>query len=199
MHDPNTQVLSWPRHDSWLYKHTGTLLTIWHVDPCADGSDNSCGWSFVKIPKRVHGELDFAAWCEAKRPWFQRELSKQPQNVADAEHLLRGLVLEVANTCRLRISYAKACEIAASLMHNQVDNVRSSMCFAPGYHTNCRDDRESDRQEHALSLFRCIARVLLTDARPWYRHPRWHFRHWHVELFGMSFGRTMGDVDSHPA
>lgn len=199
MHDPNTQVLSWPRYDSWLYKHTGTLLTIWHVDPCVGGSDDSCGWSFVRIPARLAGELKFDAGCEARYPWFQRELAKQPQNVADTEHLLRGAVLHVAHMCRLRVSYAQACEIAARLLHNPVDNVRSSMCFAPGYHTNSREDREDDRQQHALNLYRCIARNLLTKARPWYRHPRWHIRHWHVEVLGMSFGRAMGHADSHPA
>lgn len=199
MHDPNTQVLSWPRYDSRLYKLTGTLLVIWHVDPCAGGSDDSCGWSFARASETVRGELDFAAGCEARCPWFQRELAKQPQNVADAEHLLRGAVLDVARFCRVRINYAKACEIAARLLHNPVDNVRSSMCFAPGYHTNSRNDSEHERKRHALNLYLCIARNLLTSARPWYRHPRWHIRHWHVELLGKSMGRRMGNVDHHPA
>jgi len=33
-------------------------ITIWHHDPCTDGTDNSCGWSRPKLTKK---EIDYVA------------------------------------------------------------------------------------------------------------------------------------------
>lgn len=188
MHDPNTQVLS-----------LGSLVRIWHVDPCADGTDDSCGWSAPKLSKHLRGLIDFEAGCEARDPWFQREMAKLPQNVADTEHLLRGAILGVAHMAGLKCDYRRARDIAARLLHNPVDNVRRMMCFAPGYHTNTKVDSEAERQDHARTLYRCIARYLLTDARPWWRHPRWHVAHWRIEFpfMRLAIGRKLGRVGDY--
>lgn len=47
MHDPLTVALEikypWKRKSS-LGSYRGAFITIWHKDPCKDGSDNSCDW-----------------------------------------------------------------------------------------------------------------------------------------------------------
>lgn len=182
MHDPMTQAFYWPKYDSRLYRLIGPQITIWHKDPETDGSDDSCGWSFVKVPKNIMGALDFDAGQEAKHPWFQRDCAKEPQSVADAEALLRGALLFVAHVCRVKLSYAEACSKADRLLHNPVDNIRSSLCFLPGWHSNNSQPTEYDRKEHAKRFYWILARVLLTDARPWYRHPRWHLWHWKLQI-----------------
>lgn len=57
MHDPMTVA-----HDirrPWKDKHgwRKPVLTIWHVDPEKDGSDDSCDWSGWRISKEVIDEL----------------------------------------------------------------------------------------------------------------------------------------------
>lgn len=182
MHDPMTQAATWPKYGTRLYKLIGTQFTLWHRDPETDGSDDSCGWSFVKVPKEIRGNLDFDAGQEAKYPWFQRDCAKEPQAPADAEFLLRGALLFVAHVCGLKLSYEGAALKASRLLHNPVDNIRSTMCFLPGWHSNNSQPTEWDRKEHAKRFFWILARSLMTDARPWYRHPRWHVHHWRLQV-----------------
>lgn len=47
MHDPHTKICSFPPYHfneklpHWMRL---TLFDLWHIDPCTDGSDDSCGW-----------------------------------------------------------------------------------------------------------------------------------------------------------
>ena len=191
MHDPQTVAFEikspWRSGRSELFPkgRRQTWITIWHVDPESDGSDDSCGFSRARIPKDVLGELAFSARQEAQYPWFLRAAAAVPPSAVEAECLLRGALLEAAASCRLKLSLEEASRLAVRLLHNPVDNLRSSLCFLPGYHSNFDEDREGDREEHALWLYRSLARCLLTDARPWYRHPRWHFWHWKIQVHAL--------------
>jgi hypothetical protein len=44
MHDPQTVAheINWPWRRRNGYR--SPIVTIWHVDPCRDGTDDSCGW-----------------------------------------------------------------------------------------------------------------------------------------------------------
>ena len=50
MHDPMTQAFQinqfWRKANDWGYKPP--LITVWHVDPERDGSDDSCDWFGTK-------------------------------------------------------------------------------------------------------------------------------------------------------
>ena len=54
MHDPMTQAFEirqfWRRPNHWGYKPA--FITIWHVDPEKDGSDDSCDWWGRKLTKK---------------------------------------------------------------------------------------------------------------------------------------------------
>lgn len=196
MHDPMTVAFRvrrpWPqrRHEdprcAGLPRFWPPILTVWHVDPESDGSDNSCGWGFARVPQAIGEVLKFDAREEARRPWLLAEARKTPQSAADAECLLRGAILYVAGVCRLHYSLERAAVLAARLLHNPVDNMRGSLGFLPGWHSNSSEDREADRQQCASCVFHALARILLTEARPWWRHPRWHFWHWRIEFHGFT-------------
>ncbi len=121
------------------------LLTIWHVDPERDGSDDSCSVS-KRLSSLQRQMLVHAGGDEARRPWFLRERAREPSSPADAECLLRGALWHVASITRLnrwslfhrRITFAQCTQLANELIHNSVDNVRSSLCLLPGWHTNDR-------------------------------------------------------------
>jgi len=188
MHDPSTLAFSikrpWPhrtRFDNmrWFWPD---MINVWHEDPETDGSDDSCGWAYARIPKAIQQSLEFEAGCEAREPWLLRDRAKQPISIVDAEAKLRGAILTTARTCKIKISPEKADLLAKELIHSPVDNLRSMLCFLPGWHTNYEEDRESDRKECALRLYICLARILLTRARPWWKHPRWHFWHWRIQV-----------------
>jgi hypothetical protein len=189
MHDPQTVAFTikrpWPVFrrtpfmDSRFY--WPPLLTIWHHDPESDGSDDSCGWSRPKLTKKQSSDLDFFAGCEARDPWVLRDRSKRPEHAADAEALLRGVILFVGDRLRANVTVDEATRWTIRLIHNPVDNLRSSLCFLPGWHTNFEHDSEDHRRAEAHALFCCVARFILRERRPWYRHPQWHVWHWSIQ------------------
>lgn len=67
MHDPMTVAfeLRYPwrtwrhRHskDRFLRTYHDAFITIWHVDPESDGTDDSCDWFASRLPKRYAADL----------------------------------------------------------------------------------------------------------------------------------------------
>lgn len=56
MHDPQTVAFDIKIPKLWRKKKHGIrpsiyILTVWHVDPQKDGSDNSCDWNNLHFPK----------------------------------------------------------------------------------------------------------------------------------------------------
>jgi hypothetical protein len=196
MHDPMTVAFDikrpWPqwipaRHESQrkLYGrfYWPTWVTIWHVDPEIGGSDDSCGWSFPKPPKSFTSDVQFWAGCEERDPWLLRDHAKRtPLSIVDAEAKLRYVFRLVADRLRVRVSEEWIALQASRLLHNPVDNIRSSLCFVPGYHSNFPESDIEGRADAAAGIYYTAARVLLRHARPWYRHPRWHVWHWKIQI-----------------
>lgn len=169
------------RMDSfWEDGYRETFLTIWHVDPERDGTDDSCGYSRVRLTKRQIERLRNACWHEARHPHFLRCPAKEwTGSIAEVESLYRGLVFLVVRVLRLKVSYEEIALYAIDRTHvHDCGKAGSVFCFQPGYHTNFAADREDDREHHFHSILCNVASNLLTDRRHWWQHPKWHFWHW---------------------
>lgn len=177
MHDPNIVVC-----DVDVPFTKRTLFTIWHRDPCSDGSDDSCGYSRPKLTDRQRGNLRFMAGQEARHPWFLALAAKSNPDPVACEALLRGMYLHVATAMGVKATLAEAAEFAARHVHCPMDNFRSSLCYQPGWHSNFAEDREDQRERRAMEVFTCVGRAVLRAHRPWYRHPRWHVHHWRIQV-----------------
>ena len=101
MHDPRTVAFEIKnplakRYD-WGKKwgDRPSLVTIWHVDPEKDGTDNSCGFGYPRATKAQREALEGIAWAEAHEPIFQRARAKRLTNLVTAEHLMRGCLERV--------------------------------------------------------------------------------------------------------
>jgi hypothetical protein len=177
MHDPMTQIFSWPKYDSWLYRIVGEQLVLWHVDPEKDGSDDSCGWFWAKpMPPEAEKLIDEMVKDEASHPWYAtadlrirdpryRYYEARP---GDALALTIGAYRHVAWRLHKRPLSARLLDEAISLATNPWDNIAAS--FAP------------DKPVEVRRLFFIIVRNYLRHQRPWYRHPRWHIHHWRLQI-----------------
>lgn len=180
MHDPLTVAWQVPnpfaRPYDWKssrWRDRPALVTIWHVDPERDGSDDSCGWSY---PRASEADLAWAR-AEAGREW---DLWFGDRYAACNLHRGGDLsVLTAAWTTARRHATGKNCRSGLTawevseildLVSNPVDNLLAA----------CRGARESAKDfEHLLlSALRCYRRA----ARPWWRHPRYHVWHWRLQV-----------------
>lgn len=168
------------RSNHWSEGYRNTFITIWHVDPEKDGSDDSCGYSYPKITKAQRERLRNAAWPEGRNPHFLRCGNKEwDGTIADAECLKRGLILLVARVLRIHLTFDEAAKMASESTHiRDVSKVGDVFCFVPGYHTNRPENSDKDREEHFHGILCNVARNILDHKRPWWKHPKWHFWHW---------------------
>jgi hypothetical protein len=199
MHDPWTLAfeIKWPfrvgERSALTPGYRPALLRVWHVDPESDGSDDSCGWSRPRLTEEQVGMVRWLAQCEARQPWYQREAAKLPSSATEAETLLRAAFVNVGRMIGKRVTIEEATRWAVEFAHNPVDNFRSSLVHLPGWHTNFAEDRPDQREETATAFFWAVARFILRERRPWWRHPRWHVRHWRLQ-FSSPIVRNHGEV-----
>lgn len=173
------------RESMWPEGYRNTFVTIWHVDPEHRGSDDSCGYSYVRLKPEQVKILKNASWAEGYRPHFLKYSAKEyPGTAEECECYMRGLVLLVARVLRLKLSMDYVTRYAAEAVHvrDGCSAFGGAFCFLPGYHTNNPKDRKEDREDHFHGILCNIARNILTDMRPWYRHPKWHFWHWQIQV-----------------
>lgn len=177
MHDPMTQIFSWPKYDTRLYKLIGEQFVLWHVDPETDGSDDSCGWfTPKKFPPAAEKVVKEMIEDERCNPWYATgELYiKDPRyryyeaRPGDALALVISAYRYIAWRLERRGLSARMLNDAISLATNQFDNLNA--CLAP------------DDHEHMNRFFHVVMRNYLRHRRPWYRHPRWHIRHWKLQI-----------------
>lgn len=167
----------------WPEGYRDTFITIWHVDPERDGSDDSCGYSYVKLTPKQREKLRNAAWHEGLHPHFLCCAEKEwDRTYTEAETLYRGLVILVCRVLEIKITFDEACKYAAESCHIlDVAKTGGAFCFLPGYHSNSKKDNPDDRQEHFWGIMCGVARNIITSRRPWWRHPKWHFWHWKIK------------------
>jgi hypothetical protein len=192
VHDPMSQafVIPFPWRSRGS-KYRPPFLTVWHVDPETDGSDDSCGYTRPRLSKDQKARIESIAGDEAREPWFMAYRGKQIDSPTEAETLLRqafllvGKIFTKEHRCKpaiRRVTFAEASEWASAMLANPVDNFRSSLAFLPGYHSNNEKDTEHDRQYCAAQFFYCVGAFILRERRPWYKHAKWHVWHWQLQI-----------------
>jgi hypothetical protein len=187
MHDP--MVVAWEIKSPIKRKHAlfpegyrSTWITVWHVDPESDGTDDSCGYTSPRLTDKQRSLLKSLAWSEAYEPWFQRLGRKRNDDPVVAEHLMRGAVELVCRVLDIEADWGEISRWACRFVQNPMDNFRGGLCHLPGYHSNFEEDRRDERESCAFGLFSGIAIQILRDRRPWWRHPKFHVHHWRVQV-----------------
>lgn len=157
-------------------------VEIWHVDPCIGGNSDSAGWVIPHLSELQH-DRSLAVAEEWKRVFPMKSFDFE----WSAIELLTGVWFDIKwQEHRSRTISRGEKALLMRFATNPVDNLRHNACEAML--------NGGDRIER---LVRLLYRHFLNHHRPWYRHPRWNFRRWRVEIrsLGIAFGRKSGDVE----
>lgn len=189
MHDPMTVA-----HEIYLgrkKKKNGNyrtpFVTIWHVDPEKDGTDDSCGWFMRKrhLPKDLVEKVKKDFEFEFKNHyWFNESGYPKFSTMGVALDMFSKAAWNVFMwkagnnpTDKARRRYKKFMQDNLfDILHfaeNPTDSLHNSINMKYGV------ERESDRVEHFSSI---ILAYVMRKLRPWWKHPKWHIQHWHIQF-----------------
>jgi hypothetical protein len=212
MHDPMTQAFCirypWFRRVKWgSGRYHEEFLTIWHVDPERGGDDDSCDWSgghsLTEAERdwlRKAGEAEHKFFFRGILKWDDHPDGTMRENArgdrwpggmvgASSFEVLYGIAQIILwqmpgkngpmhqqwfSAWRLRRALAAAVPTVLGLVCHSSDNLHHLI----GEARACDDAGQKAMGE----LFVAVARNLRREARPWWRHPRWHAHHWSIQL-----------------
>lgn len=189
--------------DGTVSRHRPVLLTIWHVDPCTDGSDDSCGWfkrarhgdlgAVKRISKRMEFDWDRTFTSDESGKTYQCGYfnSATGMPVMPVHAIALNLFFEAAyeffehdrNKAWKYISknLAKILLFAANTTDSLYDGF--TMKFGgDGYTKATPEKRKRLREERIRSTASCIYAYILRDNQKWWQHPRWHVHHWQIQI-----------------
>jgi hypothetical protein len=179
MHDPMTVA-----HEIRLgskYNNRGNyrspLITIWHVDPETDGTDDSCGYSRPKLTDADRAYIKKVAKDQYDQLYARKAALSEGKDYAyvcynqDIYGAIYWLWRCFAKG-KERWQYGKPLTIRElqyvyQLATNPVDNFQN-------YKNNTIEEFET----FVGYIYRCFK----TYKRPWYKHPRWHIHHWKIQF-----------------
>lgn len=196
MYDPSTVAFEirypWRKYrdstEPWHRAYRAPFITIWHEDPedargmVVRRGDDTCGWfqppyphakreQILKLGRDQYSTIFNKQWALAEGKDYAR-VCYVPTSYDAIYWAWRAI--KHHETKRGVWQYDPALTEAErariyDLDSNPVDNLRMTVA----------EVRDADTcADFFLTLFHCYLRF----NRPWYRHPRWHFWHWHFQV-----------------
>lgn len=189
----------------WAKYH---LATIWHKDPCqGPGGDDSCGW-FMRahhgdkaVLKRIRDAIEFnfdRVFEYRKDDWddSKKKAGTPPDSIhfmgyfhpcGDPNYSTHGIVLNLffdAIHAYYNHNWKKSLpwmrKHLFDILHfaeNPTDSLREGIAG-----TFCSGKEKYDREARIDSYASCIYGWILRAEQPWWKHPRWHVRHWRLQV-----------------
>jgi hypothetical protein len=156
-------------HDPMTVAFSGKYVTVWHIDPESDGSDDSCGWSRPRIGKERLAKLKSEAEFE-RQFFFGKKYATLNLNTASCYEVIYAIWAIIRwRFYRKQVTAAEIKEIS-DLASSPTDNLRHLVYEA-----------KHDAEEF-VRLWYCIYRAQARHHRKWYQHPKWHIRHWRIQI-----------------
>lgn len=174
--------------NKWQRTYRESFITILHVDPedargmCVRRADDTCGWHTPPYPPETRDRIQKLGEDQFRTIFSRRHATAEGADYAyvcyepstyDAiywtwraiahQETKRGVWQYHPEPSRRELSYIY------DLDANPVDNLR--LCV--------RDVKDAETCGH---FFLTVYQSYLRFHRPWYKHPRWHFWHWKLQI-----------------
>lgn len=204
MHDPMTVAheIKYPWRQKpcklWPKGYRSTFITIWHVDPEKDGTDDSCGWFqssrhgdkavLEKIVKQFEFDWDRTFTSDGSGKtyfcgyFYPQDAGAGMPNMGvtavglNLFFIAAGIYFESDG----QSSWKKARRWMQSnlfdimlFIENPTDSLRDSLIQKFGQYEK--------REERIRSMASCIYGWIMRTQRPWWKHPKWHVWHWKIQ------------------
>lgn len=189
MHDPMTVA-----HEIYLgskKKKNGSyrtpLITIWHVDPEKDGTDDSCGWFLRQrhLPKdlveKVRKEFEFEF---RNNYWFNEAGYPIFSTIGTVINMYSKAAWNVFMWKAGNEPTDKANRRYKRFMREYLfDMIRFAENPTDSLHSSIHMKYGVEKQEERVSHFTSVVLAdIMRKLRPWYQHPKWHINHWKIQF-----------------
>ncbi len=204
MHDPETQICSFPSYQMrqwmeskrWLPRWLSAfeLFTLWHVDPCRrGGGDDSCGWFkrahhgkpevLAKIVKEIEFDFDRVFKSDSGKVYFSGYFYPEDAGAGMPNMGVSAIALNFFFLAALKHFGSRAKAVRFCQRHlfeilifaeNPTDSLRDSIVRKFGMDTK--------REERIRAFASCVYGWILRADQKWWQHPRWHVHHWRIQI-----------------
>lgn len=154
-----------------------TLITIWHIDPEKDGTDDSCGWYMrtrhgdKKVLDEIKKDFDYNF---KHNYWFDKD-GKQIFSTIGTLVQMYGL----ATFIYFKKNRKKHERFMRKHLYDIIHSAENPIdCVGDNITNKWRCENIEERFE---SLANIIYADILNWSRKWYQHPRWHINHWSIQ------------------
>lgn len=132
--------------------------SIWHHDPCLDGSDDSCGWSYIKLN--------------------EKEKARLKSDMEFEKHCITEIYKKWHDSYRMEVIYCIYRSIKWSLMRKRL--TAKDYQYIMDLALNTHDGLKIYYEEPFERIYWNIGRLIKTKYRKWWQHPKFHFWHWRI-------------------
>lgn len=173
MHDPYSTL--------GVLKIGKARIVLSHKDPCTDGTDDSCGYfqrarhGDADVLKKIQDEFDFNY---KNNYWFYKN--------GGAVFTPAGTLICMYKTALWVVFKSNRKKVNAFMRKHLVD-----IMFLAENPTDCIGDTITNKYNYEgreliserIALAGIIYADILRKIRPWYKHPKFHFRHWVLQIY----------------
>lgn len=178
MHDPLTQAF---RLGSWI--------TIWHKDPLKFNpgttyrrDDDSCGWFTPPYPLSQKQKIEKLSSSQYREIFSKQIAVREEKSYAyicsepDCLAAIHWSWRAIKHIYKPKTVW----QYGAKLTLSELEHIYSlATCPVDNLQFTFAGIKDEETFNHFFFL---IFAAYLRHSRPWYRHPRWHFWHWDIQI-----------------